>query len=790
MRKLIGPHLGGSWINNLEILRKWQPPFILVLQPEVDKVRQLREACPGAIIVGRFFHDDSHYASGINTWPKEFARKIHQEIISNPVTPLLDYVQSNNETNQDWEGIRRLNEHTFEWMNLADISEAYKCAILSFSVGNPDLPHKPGDPAGFDGRMLYWQQVLESLRYAQKNNHILLMHAYGYPDMFHPDANWYIYRYERQVQVNLRMLGIANLKYAYGEIGIDRLIVNGKGGYKVVPTTDEGYVNQHLQWERDLQGEDLLLGGAIFTAGDSGGWDTYDIFSTNVASMIAAHYVDHAGDYSTPTGGNGGNDEDETVFIPTAGTGGQPVPTPTFQREMEQDAKDYGVKVEPFSPTGLKDGDYVWIAEKVERLHEAEGGGRHHFYFETVDENGQRLTGVPIRVWWPSGEDTVRSEAKPGEPYSANYPFSPGRNAFNATVLDDRESDMVTGAGMGQQFPKGFNTNVHASIVVKWVRRTYRAATVTPPPVTEPQPTPQPAPSVTMPPLVHPVARPDLRRVTQVFGARPEFYSQYKIDGVPLKGHEGIDFGTPVGSTIVAVDAGRVAEVADQGDKGYGRYVKLVHGWGETVYAHLQQHLVVLGDHVPRGGNIGLSGNTGNSSGPHLHFGIRVKPFDRKDGWGGYTNPAPFLAGVTMTPAPTPPSSPISVIAAIRLAAEQAGLDWRFLASFAYAESSFNPAAVSNKGAGGLMQIAADTWAEWAHKVGATDINNPLDNAKVGAAYYKFLLKYYKNDVEKALTAYNFGPGRVDRGDEIPIETIIFVYKIIHGSDLIKAIGL
>lgn len=785
MRKLIGPHLGGSWISNLEILRKWQPPFILVLQPEVDKVRQLRDACPGAIVVGRFFHDDSHYASNINGRPIDFAREIHAQIANDPVTPLLDYVQSNNEVCQDWDGIQRLNEYTFEWMNLADISEVYKCAILSFSVGNPDLPHKPGDPAGFDGRMLYWQRALESLRYAQKNNHILNLHAYGFPNMFAPDADWYIYRYERQVQANLRTLGITNLKYIYGEIGIDRLIVGEKGGYKVVPTTDDGYVNQHLQWERDLQGQNLLLGGAIFTAGDSGGWGTYDIFSTNVASMIAAHYVDHAGDYNALTGGNGGNDEDETVFIPTAGTGGQPVPIPTFRREIEPDAADYGVKVIPFDYPHLKDGDLVWVAEKVERLHEAEGGGRHHFYFETVDENGQRLTGIPIKVWWPSGEDIVRSEAKPGEPYSANKPFSPGRNAFSAIVEADKTSDIVTGAGMGQQYPEGFNANVHSSIVVRWVRRTYRAATVTPsPPVTEPQP----APLITMPLLAHPVQRIDFRRVTQVFGARPEFYSQYKIDGVPLKGHEGIDFGTPIGSTIVAVDAGRVAETADQGSKGYGKYVKLIHAWGETVYAHLTAHSVAVGDQVSRGEPIGFSGNTGNSSGPHLHFGIRVKPFDRKDGWGGYTNPAPFLVNTPVNPAPTPTA--VSVIAAIRMAAEQAGLDWRLLASFAYAESSFNPAAVSNKGAGGLMQIAADTWAEWAPKVGATDINNPLDNAKVGAAYYKFLLKYYKNDIKKALTAYNFGPGNVDAGKETPLETIIFVYKIIHGSDLVKAIGL
>jgi hypothetical protein len=40
LKKLLGPHLGGQWANNLDILRKWQPPLLLVLQPQVDKVAE------------------------------------------------------------------------------------------------------------------------------------------------------------------------------------------------------------------------------------------------------------------------------------------------------------------------------------------------------------------------------------------------------------------------------------------------------------------------------------------------------------------------------------------------------------------------------------------------------------------------------------------------------------------------------------------------------------------------------------------------------------------------------
>src|SRR5690606_35365982 len=49
------------------------------------------------------------------------------------------------------------------------------------------------------------------------------------------------------------------------------------------------------------------------------------------------------------------------------------------------------------------------------------------------------------------------------------------------------------------------------------------------------------------------------------------------------------------------------------------------------------------GQHVGPGQRLGTSGNTGNSTGPHLHFGLRVAPFDRKDGMGGFTDPLPYL---------------------------------------------------------------------------------------------------------------------------------------------------
>jgi murein DD-endopeptidase MepM/ murein hydrolase activator NlpD len=131
-------------------------------------------------------------------------------------------------------------------------------------------------------------------------------------------------------------------------------------------------------------------------------------------------------------------------------------------------------------------------------------------------------------------------------------------------------------------------------------------------------------------------------RVTQLMADRPEFYSRYSYDGVRLRGHNGVDFGTPNGTKILATDDGEVAQVGFESG-GFGHFVKLVHHWGESVYAHMERVGVKEKDKVKRGDNLGPGDNTGNSSGPHLHFGIRIHPNKRGDGWGGYTDPIPFM---------------------------------------------------------------------------------------------------------------------------------------------------
>jgi murein DD-endopeptidase MepM/ murein hydrolase activator NlpD len=131
-------------------------------------------------------------------------------------------------------------------------------------------------------------------------------------------------------------------------------------------------------------------------------------------------------------------------------------------------------------------------------------------------------------------------------------------------------------------------------------------------------------------------------RVTQEWAERPDVYKEITYDGIPLKGHNGIDFGLPVGTPVVATAAGRVKQ-SRLGTSGFGEYVLLEHEWGESIYAHMTERNVKTGQQVAKGQVLGLSGNTGNSSGPHLHFSIRVFPYRRTDGWGGFCSPVAFM---------------------------------------------------------------------------------------------------------------------------------------------------
>lgn len=130
--------------------------------------------------------------------------------------------------------------------------------------------------------------------------------------------------------------------------------------------------------------------------------------------------------------------------------------------------------------------------------------------------------------------------------------------------------------------------------------------------------------------------------IGQMWGENSAFYRRYSYDGAELLGHNGIDFLLPGGNVVYATEAGATVMAGFEPD-GFGWYILLTHAWGESLYAHLREVNVSVGQRVRRGDPIGLSGNSGNSTGPHLHFSIRVFPYDRSDGWGGFSDPLPYL---------------------------------------------------------------------------------------------------------------------------------------------------
>lgn len=130
-----------------------------------------------------------------------------------------------------------------------------------------------------------------------------------------------------------------------------------------------------------------------------------------------------------------------------------------------------------------------------------------------------------------------------------------------------------------------------------------------------------------------------LAGIPQVHPAKAEFISSrfgYRTD--PINGdaafHAGLDFAGPIGAPVYAAADGKVSFAGQQ--HGYGNIVEVDHGNGLTTrYAHMSRFRTAVGQTVEAGQIIGAIGNTGRSTGPHLHFEVRVH--------GRPVNPKPFL---------------------------------------------------------------------------------------------------------------------------------------------------
>ena len=119
-------------------------------------------------------------------------------------------------------------------------------------------------------------------------------------------------------------------------------------------------------------------------------------------------------------------------------------------------------------------------------------------------------------------------------------------------------------------------------------------------------------------PAIWPIDRTKLRKVSSLYGMRKHpKYGYWKM-------HEGIDLAAPIGTPIYATGNATVTKA--RWERGYGKLIELNHGFGyRTRYGHLSKIYVNIGDTVQRGDIIGEVGNTGVSSGPHLHYEVRYR---------------------------------------------------------------------------------------------------------------------------------------------------------------------
>lgn len=117
-------------------------------------------------------------------------------------------------------------------------------------------------------------------------------------------------------------------------------------------------------------------------------------------------------------------------------------------------------------------------------------------------------------------------------------------------------------------------------------------------------------------PAIFPVKETEVKYISSFFGYRPD--PIYKVE----KFHSGIDFSAALGTDTYATGDGVVADV-ERNEWGYGNLVVIDHGYGyKTRYAHLQKAAVRKGQKVKRGQKIGTIGDSGKTTGVHLHYEV------------------------------------------------------------------------------------------------------------------------------------------------------------------------
>ncbi len=150
-------------------------------------------------------------------------------------------------------------------------------------------------------------------------------------------------------------------------------------------------------------------------------------------------------------------------------------------------------------------------------------------------------------------------------------------------------------------------------------------------------------------PAIQPIRNIDMRRISSYYGYRIDPF--YKVK----KFHEGLDFSAPKGTPVYVTGDGRVVRVI-RSNRGYGNEILVDHGFGYvTRYAHLSAFKVKKGQYVKRGQLIGLVGDTGKSTAPHLHYEVikNHHPINPIDFFFNDLTPAEYSKMVELSKIPT-----------------------------------------------------------------------------------------------------------------------------------------
>ena len=173
--------------------------------------------------------------------------------------------------------------------------------------------------------------------------------------------------------------------------------------------------------------------------------------------------------------------------------------------------------------------------------------------------------------------------------------------------------------------------------------------------------------------------------------------------------------------------------------------------------------------HEQRGSSVVLYSGEGSTT----VAAAEVSGFEPED----YVAPKTAAPARVPEPAAATPPAPVDAKALVDAAAKKAAIPAKLLRSVVAAESAYQTAAVSPKGAIGLMQLMPGTASQY-----GADPKDPAQNVEAGTAYLRDLLLKYNGDVALALAAYNAGPGAVQKYGGVPpyAETRSYVGRVIR----------